>query len=165
MPLPNCVQPLPVPGDQCPPNGSNLPWFAEIAICDILTIPGPKPDIEAISAVTKNFTIEDVQVLDVNLGDVRGRKAYIAGTLTLGIEYSALVETQEVHFAHFNIPFKALIKQRPCPGAFRGLLDPTFNINAVNIRFCIEHEQYHILDPRTIQAALVVLVWLEPKTP
>jgi hypothetical protein len=165
MPLPNCIQPLPAPVNQCPPNNTLLPFFAEISICDILTIPTPKPDIEAVSAVSKNFTIEDVEILDVNLGDVQGRKAYIAGTLTLGIEYSALVETQEVHFAHFNLPYKALIRMRPCPGAYRGLLPPDFNINNYYIRICIEHEQFHILDPRTIQTALVVLVWLEPKTP
>lgn len=151
------------PGTQCPVGRQQLEWFTEISICDILTIPGPKPDIEAIGNVTKNFKVEDVEILDVDLGDVQGRKVVIAGTLTLGIEYSALVESQEVHFAHFNLPFQVIIKERPCPGQWRGLLNPTFNINAVNINFCVEHEQYHILDPRTIQAILVVLVWLELK--
>lgn len=151
------------PGNQCPPPGSNLPYFTEIVINHNLIIPCQKPDIEMITNVTKNFKIDDVEVLDVDLGDVQGKKLIIAGTLTLGIEYSAAVPSQEVHFAHFTIPFKAIITQRPCPGAFRGLIDPAFILSNWNIRICVEHEQYHIINPREISKVLVVLIWLEPK--
>lgn len=151
------------PGNQCPPPGSNLPYFTEIVINDNLIIPGPKPDIEMITNVTKNFIIEDVEVLEVDLGDVQGKKVVIAGTLTLGIEYSAAVPSQEVHFAHFTIPFKVIMVQRPCPGAFRGLIDPAFMLSNWNVRICVEHEQYHIINPREISKVLVVLIWLEPK--
>ncbi|WP_418792494.1 DUF3794 domain-containing protein [Phosphitispora sp. TUW77] len=149
------------PGTACPPEGSELTMFTEIVINDNLIIPEPKPDVEKITNVTKNFTIDDVEVLDVDLGDVQGRKVIIAGTLNLGVEYSALVPSQEVHYAHFNIPYKAIIKLRPCPGAYRGLLPPDFDISTVRVNICVEHEQYHLINPREIQKVLVVLIWLE----
>jgi len=159
---PNCVGEV-NPGSQCPPEGSALNYFAEIVIDDNLIIPEPKPDIEQITNVIKNFTIDDVEVLTVNLGNLVGQKVIIAGTLTLGVEYSAAMPSQEVHFAHFDIPFKAMIKFRPCDDTNRGLIPAGFDINAYNIRICVEHEQYHIVNPREIEKVLVVLIWLEPK--
>lgn len=158
-----CIQPVPTPISQCPPEGTLLNFFTEICINHNLIIPPAKPDVEFITNVTKTFKIDDVEVLDVNLGDVQGRKVIVAGTLTLGIEYSALVPSQEVHFAHFDIPFRAIIKFRPCPDGFRGLLPPNFDINLFNINICVEHEQYHLVNPREISKVLVVLVWLSLK--
>lgn len=160
--LPGCV----VPGNECPPENTVLNFFTEIVINDNLIIPPEKPPIEHISAVVKDFHIEDVEVLDVTLGGtppVTGRKVVIAGTLSLGLEYSAAVPAQHVHFAHFNIPFKALITFRPCNTPARGLLPPDFDINDYVIHICVEHEQYHIVNPREIRKVLVVLIWLEPK--
>ena len=164
---PTCNTPV-IPGNQCPTTTSTVATFVEIVINDNLIIPEPKPDVELITNVTKNFQIDDVEVLDVNLGavpsgQVQGRKVIIAGTLFLGVEYSAAVPSQELHFAHFCIPFKAIIKQRPCTTINRGLLPPNFNINAYNIHFCVEHEQYHVVNPRELSKVLVVLIWLEPK--
>lgn len=164
----NCLNACGNPGNQCPPDGSRLNYFAEIVINDNLIIPPEKPPVEHISAVVKDFKIEDVEVLDVNLGGTPpflGRKVVIAGTLTLGVEYSAAVPAQHVHFAHYNIPFKALITFRPCTTANRGLLPAGFDIADYDIRICVEHEQYHIVNPREIRKCLVVLIWLEPKTP
>jgi len=164
---PTCNTPT-NPGNQCPTPTSTVFTFAEIIINDNLMIPEQKPDVELITNVIKNFQIEDVEVLDVNLGavppgQVQGRKVVIAGTLFLGVEYSAAVPSQELHFAHYCIPFKALIKQRPCTTTNRGLLPPNFDINNYNIRICIEHEQYHVVNPRELSKVLVVLIWLEPK--
>lgn len=172
---PTCNTPV-NPGNECPPQfstvgpGSRVFTFAEIVINDNLIIPEPKPDVEHITNVTKNFKIEDVEVLDVNLGavplgQVQGRKVIIAGTLFLGVEYSAAVPSQELHFAHFCVPFKVMIKQRPCTTTNRGLLPPNFNINDYNIHICVEHEQYHVVNPRELSKVLVVLIWLEPKQP
>lgn len=164
---PTCNTPV-IPGNQCPTPTSTVATFVEIVINDNLIIPEPKPDVELITNVTKNFQIDDVEVLDVNLGavppgQVQGRKVIIAGTLFLGVEYSAAVPSQELHFAHYCIPFKALIKQRPCTTTNRGLLPPNFDINNYNIRICVEHEQYHVVNPRELSKVLVVLIWLEPK--
>ena len=164
---PTCNTPA-TPGNQCPTPTSTVATFVEIVINDNLIIPEQKPDVEFITNVIKNFQIDDVEVLDVNLGavppgQVQGRKVIIAGTLFLGVEYSAAVPSQELHFAHYCVPFKALIKQRPCTTTNRGLLPPNFDINDYNIRICVEHEQFHVVNTRELSKVLVVLIWLEPK--
>lgn len=162
------------PGNECPPQnslvgpGQRVFTFAEIVINDNLIIPELKPDVELITNVIKDFQINDVEVLDVNLGavpvgQVQGRKVIIAGNLFLGVEYSAAVPSQELHFAHYCIPFKAMIKARPCTTINRGLLPPDFDINNYIIHICVEHEQYHVINPRELSKVLVVLIWLEPK--
>lgn len=158
---PNCIEDMNV-GNQCPPEDSVLYYFSEIVVNGDLTIPPQKPDVEDITNVTLNFRIDDVEVIDVDLGTTTGRKVIVAGTLTLGFEYSALVPTQEVHFAHFDIPFKALIAGRPC-NVNRGLLPSDFDICDYEIHICVEHAQYHVVDPRTLRKVLVVLVWLKEK--
>lgn len=162
---------------KCPPDQSQLNFFTEIAICEHLVIPPQKPDKELITNVIKNFIIDDVQVLEVDLGDREGtiadpirEKVVFTGNLKLGIEYSADMPEQQVHFAQFDIPFQGLIGYRPCvAGGNRGLIDPLevtdFDIDDYFIHVCLEHEQYHQLSPREIKAVIVLLVWLEPKTP
>ena len=164
---PTCTTPA-NPGNECPESTSTVFTFVEIVINDNLIIPEQKPDVEFIANTIKNFQIDDVEVLDINLGgvplgQVEGRKVVIAGTLFLGVEYSAAVPSQELHFAHYCIPFKALIKQRPCTTTNRGLLPPNFNIDDYIIHICVEHEQYHVINPRELSKVLVVLIWLEPK--
>lgn len=149
-------------------------FFTQIIICEHLVIPPQKPDKELITNVITNFVVSDVEVISVDLGDIAypappapresvlRKKVAITGTLKLGIEYSADVPEQEVHFAQFNIPFQGIIGYRPCT-VNRGLLEPDFDIEDYNIHVCLEHEQYHQLSPREIKAVLVVLIWLEDK--
>lgn len=152
------------PGNQCPPPGSLLHFFTQIVIDDTLVIPPQKPDVEIITNVTKNFDIQHTEVIIKDLGSLKGKEVVVAGTLTIGIEYSAAVPSQEVHFAHFDVPFKALIKYRPCDCTNRGLIvDPDFCLSDYNIRICVEHEQYNLVSPREIEKVLVVLIWLEKK--
>lgn len=153
-------------------------YFTEIILCEDLTIPPQKPDKELITKVTHNFVVNDVEQLSVNLGDrdlsdpanFLRKKVAITGVVKLGIEYSADVPEQEVHFMHFDIPFQAIIGYRPCEtgtplGDFnRGLIDdPLFDIDNYYVHVCLEHEQYHQLSPRDIKAVLVLLIWLELK--
>lgn len=92
------------------------------------------------------------------------QKVVLTGTLKLGIEYSADVPEQEVHFAQWDIPFQGIIGSRPCNVDNRGLIDdPAFDIDQYNIHVCLEHDQYHQLSPREIKAVLVILIWLELK--
>lgn len=162
------------PGNQCPVSnspvgpGQRVFTFSEIVINERLIIPRPKPNVESIINIIRDFQINDVEVLDVNLGavpvgQVQGRKVIISGNLFLGIEYTAAVPSQEQHFAHYNIPFNVMIKARPCTTINRGLLPPNFDINDFNIRICVEHEQHHVVNPRELNEVLVVLIWLEPK--
>ena len=153
-------------------------YFTEIILCEDLTVPTPKPDMELITKVTHNFVVSDVEQLQVNLGDrdlsnpinFLRKKIAITGTVKLGIEYSADVPEQEVHFMHFDIPFQGIIGYRPCVtgtllGNFnRGLIDESlFDIENYNVHVCLEHEQYHQLSPRVVKAVLVMLIWLKLK--
>lgn len=152
------------PGDQCPAPGTLLQYFTQIVINDTLIIPPQKPDVEIIANVTKHFKIIRAEEHIKDLGSLKGREIIISGILTLGIEYSAAVPSQEVHFAHFDIPFKALIKNRPCNCMNRGLIiDPEFCLDDYDINICVEHEQYHLVSPREIDKVLVVLIWLKKK--
>lgn len=154
----------------CPPDQSVLNYFIEISICEHLVIPSQKPDKEIITNAMKDFIVKDIEVLDIDLGDrdpntenIR-QKVVISGTLKLGIEYSADMPEQQVHFAQFAIPFQGIIGFRPCDTTNRGLIDdPTFDIENYLVHVCLEHEQYHQLSPREIKAVLVVLIWLELK--
>ncbi|PKM90811.1 MAG: hypothetical protein CVU87_01185 [Firmicutes bacterium HGW-Firmicutes-12] len=164
----NCIS---IADHLCPPDQSLLNYFTEICLCDHLVIPSQKPDLELITNVIKNFCATDVQVIDVDLGDrdpatenIR-QKIALTGTLKLGVEYSADMPEQQVHFAQYNIPFQGIIGYRPCdPLTNRGLIDdPTFDIDDYNVHICLEHEQYHQLNSREIKTVLVVLIWLELK--
>lgn len=146
-------------------------YFTEVMICEHLVIPPQKPDKELITNVLKNFSVCDVEMLTVNLGDRNPAREFIrekialTGTLKLGIEYSADVPEQEVHFAQWDIPFQGIIGYRPCDDINRGLIDnPRFDIDNYNIHICLEHEQYHQLSPREIKAVIVILIWLELKS-
>ncbi|SHG88335.1 protein of unknown function [Thermosyntropha lipolytica DSM 11003] len=143
-------------------------YFTEIIICEHLYIPPQKPDKELITNVIKNFVVTSAEVITVDLGDREKKlrkKLVISGTLKLGIEYSADMPEQQVHFAHWDIPFQGIIGYRPCdPYTNRGLIDdPDFDIEDYKIHICLEHEQYHQLSKREIKAVLVLLIWLEKK--
>ena len=152
--------------EKCPPEGSLLEYFSEVILCAPLEIPPEKPDKEHITNIIKKVVVNDIGVIDVDLGDGTDRqKVVVTGTIKLGIEYSADEPEQQVHFAHFDIPFQGIIGYRPCdPATNRGLIDdPTFDINEYFVNVCVEHEQYHQLDPRNIKAVIVLLIWLEAK--
>jgi len=149
-------------------------FFAEIIICEDLTVPAPKPDMELITKPTLNIVVEDVEQLIVDLGDRDGtstgplrKKIAVTGTIKLGIEYSADVPEQEVHFMHFDIPFQGIIGYRPCDATNRGLIDDyqlapdIFDIDNYKVHVCLEHQQYHQISPRETKAVLVILIWLE----
>lgn len=148
---------------KCPPNNSFLPFFTEIILCNNLEIPPQKPDIEHITNITLNPIVTDIEVIDVDLGDgVTYKKLVIRGTLEKGLEYSADEPEQQVHFAHFEIPFQGLIGMRPCNPTNRGLLPADFDIENFTINVCIEHEQNHVVDSRHFKEVVVLLIWLEP---
>ncbi len=154
--------------EKCPPDPSldaDLLYFTEIIVCEELEIPQQKPDKEEITNVIMNIVVTDIQQITVDLGDgIIRYKVAVTGTIKLGIEYSALVPDQQVHFAHFDIPFQGVIGERPCdPATNRGLIDdPAFDIDDYQVNVCLEHEQYHQLSHRIIKAVLVLLLWLEP---
>ncbi len=155
--------------ENCPDPDQVLHRFNEIIICEELEIPEEKPDKERIADTVIKPNVSDLEVIDVDLGDTERRKVAAFGDLNIGIEYSALNETQQIHFANFNIPFQGIIGYRPCiddpedENYNRGLLLDCFDINDFNINTCVEYQQFEQIDERTIKAVVVLLVWLEPQ--
>ena len=104
-------------------NDNNLTW-TQIFIPEVLCIPEQKPDIEQLMSVTSVPEIfsqrvikTPVQIIDdlvepiFNQENTRitGRKLIIEGLLRQKVVYTAAVEQQSVHSAHFDVPFSAFI--------------------------------------------------------
>ena len=151
----------------CPKPDSLINYFTQLIICAELEIPEEKPDIEYLSNEILDVCITQAETLDVDLGDgVDRKKIVFQGDLGLGVEYSADMPEQEVHFAHYNLPFQGFIGERPCTTTNKGLIAAAnFDLDNYYIHYCIEHAQYHQLDCRTLKPVIVLLIWLEPKTP
>lgn len=151
----------------CPVPNSTLTYFTQLLICDELELPEQKPDIEYLSKEMINVCLTKIEVINVDLGDgVVRKKIIFQGDLGLGVEYSANMPEQEVHFAHYSLPFQGFIGERPCTVANKGLISlVTFDLSNYNIYYCIEHQQYHQIDDRTFKPVIVLLIWLQPITP
>lgn len=151
----------------CPAPDSLIEHFTQLIICSELVIPEQKPDIEYLSKEVLDVCLTKVEVIDVDLGDeVKRRKLIFQGSLGVGIEYSANMPEQEVHFAHFSIPFQGFIGERPCTTTNKGLITlADFDLGDYKIHYCIEHAQYHKIDSRKFKPVIVLLIWLEEVTP
>jgi len=155
--------------ENCPDTNQVLHRFNEIILCKELEIPEEKPDKERIADTVIKANVTDLEVIEVDLGDVIRKKVAAFGKVNLGVEYSALNETQQIHFTNFEIPFQGIIGYRPCiedpedEDYNRGLLLDCFDINDFNINVCVEYKQFEQIDERTIKAVVVLLIWLEPK--
>ncbi len=97
--------------------------WTQVFIPEVLCIPNQKPDVEQITSITSCvdiisqrvvktpvFKLEDGTLLDNNEGTyLTGRKLVIEGILRQKIIYTADVEEQSMHSAHFDVPFSAFI--------------------------------------------------------
>lgn len=89
--------------------------FTEVPIDSKLIIPPQKPDIECILDTIVDVEITKQEVIDTPLlypedPTLSLRKVIITGIVHIKIKYSALVPDQQVHLAHFDIPFCTLIE-------------------------------------------------------
>ncbi|MCF8010377.1 MAG: DUF3794 domain-containing protein [Clostridiales bacterium] len=97
-------------------------------IPEILCIPEEKPDIEQLLNITSQVKIlsskviktpvlivdeAPVPILNQESTQTTGRKLVIEGLLRQKIIYTAAVEKQSVHAAHFDVPFSAFIVLPP----------------------------------------------------
>ncbi|HAU32371.1 MAG TPA: hypothetical protein DCW46_09020 [Desulfotomaculum sp.] len=127
----------------------NLPeCFTQVLVDGNLEIPEQKPDIENV--IDFNVT---PQVLDIDIfNTIDGTKVTISGFVEIGVTYVAASTQQPEHFAHFMVPFNALIL---CP-------DLPLDAEVVPV-ILIEHKQWHIIDPRTIKKDIVLFVGIREK--
>lgn len=99
--------------------------WTQIFIPEVLCIPKQKPDVEQILTLTSRVDIISQRVVRTPQVDdggspavlvpnyegtfLTGRKLIIEGILRQKIIYTADVEEQSVHAAHFDVPFSAFI--------------------------------------------------------
>ena len=92
-------------------------FWTEIVVDENLMLPEQKPDIEQIEAVniSVEITRKKVIVTPRSVGEniegkiVTGRKLIVEGVLCQSVSYTALVPSQSIHTAHFEVPFSAYI--------------------------------------------------------
>lgn len=144
--------------EYCPKPGDVVSYHIQIVVDGQLTIPPEKPSIAQI--LDHAIEIEVHKILTLDIREPEGRKVLVAGTVKFGIEYIAKVTDQKVHFAHFNLPFQALI--RNTDGT---LLPPDFNLAEYTVHVCVEFVEVDQLDERSFLKEIVLLIWLQPKTP
>ncbi|WP_418792495.1 SPOCS domain-containing protein [Phosphitispora sp. TUW77] len=89
--------------------------YQEIAIDHQLVIPEIKPPAECILDVIINFDITKAVVIDTPLlypedPNLELQKVLVVGTAKIIVKYAADVPDQQVHAAHFDVPFHALIE-------------------------------------------------------
>lgn len=89
--------------------------FAEIPINSKLIIPPQKPPMECILDSVVEVQIDKGEVIDTPLlypedTALQLRKVIVTGNVKIKIKYSALVEDQQVHLAHFDVQFCELLE-------------------------------------------------------
>ena len=89
--------------------------FTEVPIDSKLIIPPQKPPMECILDTIVDIELEKTEVIDTPLlypedDTLQLRKVIVTGIVKIIIKYSALVPSQKVHAAHFDVQFCTLIE-------------------------------------------------------
>lgn len=89
--------------------------FTEVPVDGKLVIPPQKPPIECLLDTIVEVEITKNEVIDTPLlypedPSLQLRKVIVTGVVHIKIKYSADVPSQQVHLAHFDIQFCALIE-------------------------------------------------------
>ncbi|AHF06139.1 DUF3794 domain-containing protein [Desulfitobacterium metallireducens] len=95
-------------------------FFTEIVIDHNLVIPDHKPPAECLLDSVIDFEITKAVVFDTPLEspEITGvllRKALVVGIAHIIVKYAAAVPDQQVHGAHFDVPFNALVEMPDGP--------------------------------------------------
>lgn len=137
--------------------------WTEISIPEVLKIPIQKPDIEHIDQVFISVKIISLKLIETPSATVEnaegtrltGRKLIVEGIVNQKIVYTAEVDDQSVHSAHFEIPFSAFIimpANTPENSEFK-------------IDKCVEDVFVKALDNRTIFKNVTLFLRAIPYTP
>lgn len=144
-------------GDElCPEPGDVVSFHTQITLNGLLEIPLQKPPKEKIFDCVHEIDI--TKLLELTVNRPLGKKVLVVGKIMLGIEYISKTEDQKIHFAHWDIPFQALIKDND-----GSLLPLDFNLDEYIAHVCVEHKECQQVDERTITYELVLLIWLQRK--
>lgn len=94
---------------------TNMSNFKQFSIEEYLQIPCQKPDMESINSsfakieITKCSTVRTGAITSIEGQTLTNYKLVVQGLLNLIIEYTACKPEQNVHSAHFSIPFSTFI--------------------------------------------------------
>lgn len=140
----------------CPKSREEVVYFTQITDTGELDIPTQKPDVESIFDVIHEMEITELS--EILVADSMGKKVIVGGILMVGIEYISKTITQKVHFAHWNLDFKALVMQEDDK-----LLPLDFNLNNYVVYVCVENLKVVKVDERTVRYSYVLLIWMKVK--
>ena len=127
--------------------------FDELVINHDLTIPENKPPMERLLGYKVKYEITKAEVIATPLQSddqppLPIRKVILEGIAKITIKYVAAVEDQQVHGAHFDVPFSKLLIWPGGPAPSSPLC----------IDVLEEHVQFHMLDERHISKLIVIQV-------
>ena len=140
----------------CPKKKEDVIYFTQIADTGDLEIPTQKPDVESIFDIIHEIKITETN--EILVTKPVGKKVIVGGSLTLGIEYISKTITQKVHFAHWDLYFKALILNEDGT-----MLPLDFDLNNYVVHICVEELKMIQLDERTVRYSYILLLWLQTK--
>lgn len=125
----------------------------EIIINHDLTIPEQKPPMEMLLGYKVEYEIVKAEVIETPLvtddnPPMHIRKVILDGLAKITLKYVADVPDQQVHGAHFNVPFSKLLMWPggPAPGS------------PLCVEILEEHVQFHMLDERHVSKVIVIQV-------
>lgn len=157
------------------------PYWMQMYVPEVLTIPPLKPDIETLNAVIISVDIIRSDVIKTprsysnttppvampNLEGklLTGRKIIIEGNLCQKIEYTANVGEQSVHSAHFYVPFSSYIVV-PEEIVFHNSDGTTTTVDSLDVNYevnaCVEDVSVCTIDERTILKKVTLLLYAVP---
>ncbi|MGL4772521.1 MAG: hypothetical protein ACRC2K_03055 [Clostridium sp.] len=137
-------------------------YFKEEEILEILTIPCQKPDIENILSVIVSAEVENIRVIDTEVGksnegqNLTGKKLVVELRLKEKVTYVADECTQSVHAAHYE-NLKSFFVIIPNDVNGNDVCD-LIRANRININPYVEAVHTRMLDNRTIFKCVLIFI-------
>lgn len=136
--------------------------FKEEVISERLVIPSQKPDIEKILNVIASVDVEDMNVVETEIGmsnegqNLTGYKLVIELKIKEKVTYVAAEDCQSVHSAHYETMKSIFVI---LPKEYNGEdICSLVRADRVQVNPYIEATKASILDERTIHKCLLLLV-------
>ncbi len=161
---------------------NQYPYWKQMYISETLLIPHMKPDVETINSVDVSANIickhvistprsfDDSGATPVPMPNLEGklltgRKLIVEGQLCQKVVYTAALEEQSVHSAHFYVPFSSFIVV-PRDIVFTNADGTQTTVDACSVKFevnvCIEDVSICVLDNRKILKQVTLMLYAVP---
>ncbi|WP_366924169.1 DUF3794 domain-containing protein [Metallumcola ferriviriculae] len=146
----------------CPKDHNDIAYYTQTIVNRELSIPEHKPPKEKILSKNYQICITKTKPIYIKLGcgKVTGCKLLVAGSISVGVEYSAAVPEQNVHYVHYDLPFHGLIMDEDCG---RPIPKQDCDLNKFDLFVCTEHFQLDQINPRQLRLVVVLMLWLKRK--